>query len=103
MVFKDADTRWRRARRDIAALLRGRAVPRRHRRRSGGLGRGPAEGARRSARSLLIVVSDGCPMDGATHLANDAQLLDRHLRQVVQRHERAGRIEHLRASASAWT
>jgi cobaltochelatase CobT len=29
-------------------------------------------------------------MDSATHLANDAHCLDRHLKDVVARHERAG-------------
>jgi cobaltochelatase CobT len=89
MVFKEADTPWRRARPDIAALLRaelfregidGEAV-------DWACGR---LNARAEARRILVVISDGCPMDGATHLANDAQILDRHLRQVVMRHELAG-------------
>ncbi len=42
---------------------------------------------------MLLVVSDGSPMDGATSLANDAHYLDQHLRQVAERHERAGAIE----------
>ena len=40
-----------------------------------------------------MVVSDGSPMDSATHLANDAHYLDQHLRQVVLREEQAGGIE----------
>ncbi len=44
-------------------------------------------------RKRLVVVSDGCPMDGATNLANDAFCLDNHLKQVLQRHERAGHVE----------
>lgn len=91
-VFKDADTRWRRARLGMAALLKtdlfregidGEAV-------DWAVGRLEA---RPEARKLLVVVSDGCPMDGATNLANDAFYLDNHLKQVLQRHERAGQIE----------
>ena len=88
LVFKDADEPWRRARRGIAAMLeptlfregvdgeavvwacgRLRAQPVRHR--------------------LLLVVSDGCPMEGATQLANDDNYLDHHLRQVVAQQEAA--------------
>lgn len=91
-VFKDADTRWRRARLGIAALLKsdlfregldGEAVDWAVARLE----------ARAEARKLLLVVSDGCPMDGTTNLANDAFYLDNHLKQVLQRHERAGRVE----------
>ncbi|NDH51928.1 MAG: cobalt chelatase, partial [Betaproteobacteria bacterium] len=32
---------------------------------------------------LLLVLSDGSPMDSATSLANDAQYLDHHLRDMV--------------------
>jgi cobaltochelatase CobT len=45
-------------------------------------------GKRSEARRILLVVSDGSPMDGATHLANDAHYLDNHLQQVAQRIER---------------
>jgi len=92
IVFKDADIRWRRARLGIAALLKsdlfregidGEAVDWAVARLE----------ARPEARKLLVVVSDGCPMDGATNLANDAWYLDNHLKQVLQRHERAGRVE----------
>jgi cobaltochelatase CobT len=91
-VFKDADMRWRRARLGIAALLKadlfregidGEAVDWAVARLE----------ARPEARKLLVVVSDGCPMDGATNLANDAFYLDNHLKQVLQRHERKARVE----------
>jgi cobaltochelatase CobT len=45
---------------------------------------------RSEARRLLIVVSDGSPMDSATNLANDAHYLDQHLKDVVARAEAAG-------------
>ena len=44
-------------------------------------------------RRILLVVSDGSPMDTATNLANDAHYLDHHLRDVVQRHEAAASAE----------
>jgi len=88
-VFKDADTRWRPARAGIAALLKadlfregidGEAVEWAMRRLN----------ARSESRRLLIVVSDGSPMDSATNLANDVHYLDHHLKDVVARHEQAG-------------
>jgi cobaltochelatase CobT len=40
----------------------------------------------------LLVVSDGSPMDSATHLANDQHYLDHHLREVVLRQAQQGRV-----------
>jgi cobaltochelatase CobT len=92
LVFKAAATPWRRARPAMAALLKadlfregidGEAVDwacARLRQRPG-------------ARKLLLVISDGSPMDSATHLANDAHYLDHHLRDVVARQEQRGDIE----------
>ena len=48
--------------------------------------------ARSETRKLLMVVSDGSPMDSATNLANDAHYLDHHLRDVVQRIEARRKI-----------
>ena len=39
------------------------------------------------------MLSDGCPMDSATNLANDAHYLDHHLREVVARREQGGAVE----------
>ena len=44
--------------------------------------------ARPEARKILVVISDGSPMDGATALANDPFYLDNHLKQVVARQSR---------------
>ena len=44
-------------------------------------------------RRVLIVISDGCPMDTATGLANDPFYLDNHLKDVVARHEQQGHTE----------
>lgn len=92
LVFKDADTSWRRARRDIAALMKADLF------REGIDGEAvewacARLAARDEARRLLIVVSDGCPMDTATGLANDAHYLDQHLREVLRRQEQTGEVE----------
>ncbi len=92
MVFKDAASSWRQARPGVAALLKpdlfregidGEAV-------LWAAGRLQAHDAE---RRILIVFSDGCPMDGATRLANDALYLDHHLQDVAQRIEQQRRIE----------
>ncbi len=44
-------------------------------------------------RRILIVISDGCPMDTATNLANDKFYLDNHLKDVIARRERQGEVE----------
>ena len=49
--------------------------------------------ARGEARRLLIVVCDGCPMDGATQRANDAHYLGCHLQQVAAGIEADGVVE----------
>ncbi|MBT2322934.1 cobalt chelatase [Variovorax paradoxus] len=92
LVFKDADTPWRRARPAIAALLKGDLF------REGFDGEAvdwacARLDARVEEHKRLLVISDGSPMDSATHLANDAHYLDHHLKDVVARHEQAGRIE----------
>lgn len=92
LVFKDAEQPYGRARPAIAGLLKadlfregvdGEAV-----KWACGRMQGHPED-----RRLLLVFSDGSPMDGATHLANDAHYLDNHLADVVQRHELDGAAE----------
>lgn len=92
MVFKSADRNWRRARTDIAALLKpdlfregidGEAVDWACNRLL----------ARTETRRILIVISDGCPADSATGLANDAFYLDNHLKDVVARRTQQGGVE----------
>lgn len=46
-------------------------------------------------RKLLLIVSDGAPVDDATLAANDLGYLDRHLRTVVDEIEASGDIELL--------
>ncbi|WP_137891862.1 cobalt chelatase [Ramlibacter sp. 2FC] len=86
LVFKHADQPWRRARPGIAALLKADLF------REGIDGEAvdwacARLAARGEPRKWLVVVSDGCPMDSATQLANDAHYLDQHLREVVARRE----------------
>ncbi len=92
MVFKDAARSWRRARPDIAALLKadlyregvdGEAVDWACQRMRG----------RPEQRRVLVVISDGCPMDTATNLANDDFYLANHLKQVVAAQELRGDVE----------
>lgn len=94
LVFKNAERSWRRARPDIAALLKpdlfregidGEAVDWACERLL----------ARPENRRILIVISDGCPSDGATNLANDAYYLDNHLKSVVARRAQQGEVEVL--------
>ena len=92
MVFKDGDTNWRRARPDIAALLKADLY------REGVDGEAVDWActrmlARPERRRILLVVSDGCPMDTATNLVNDEFYLAQHLKQVVARREAQGAIE----------
>jgi cobaltochelatase CobT len=101
LIFKDANTSWRRARPGLAALLKnelfregidGEAVEwacARLRDSRDAAHDHPIE------RRILIVVSDGSPMDTATNLANDTHYLDHHLRQVVEQQESRGGIEIL--------
>lgn len=92
LVYKDAETSWRRARPHIAALLKSDLF------REGIDGEALLWARQRllqreARRRLLIVVSDGCPMDSATHQANAQDILDLHLKQVTQQIEQEGRIE----------
>jgi cobaltochelatase CobT len=101
LVFKEAARNWRRSRAGIAALLKADLF------REGIDGEAVDWACERllaqdAGRRILIVVSDGCPMDSATTLANDAHYLDRHLREVVARREREG-VSRSSASASAST
>lgn len=93
IVFKDADTTWRRARPDIAALLKTDLF------KEGADGEAVTWACRRGQhraeeRRLLFVLSDGSPMDSATNLTNDEHYLDNHLTEVVRREELAGSRIH---------
>lgn len=92
LVFKDVETPWRRSRLAIAAFLKddiyresvdGEAVSWAAMRMK----------ARPERRRLLIVVSDGSPMDSATNLVNDPAFLDHHLRDVIAREDAEGTVQ----------
>jgi cobaltochelatase CobT len=92
IVYKTADTAWRRARRSLGLLLRddlmkdnidGEALWWAHQRLT----------ARREQRKILMVISDGVPLDQATLSANPGGYLDQHLREVIRWIERRGEVE----------
>ncbi|TWC29792.1 cobaltochelatase CobT [Pseudomonas sp. SJZ079] len=92
VVYKDAETSWRRARPNIAALLKSDLF------REGIDGEALLWARQRllqrdARRRILIIVSDGCPMDSATHQANQQDILDLHLKQVARQIEQEGHIE----------
>ncbi len=92
VVYKRADERWRPARLGLAAMLRtehyregldGEAIEWAYRR----LLRRP------EGRRVLVVISDGAPMDAATANANRDGFLADHLRAVTRRIEHEGLVE----------
>ena len=92
MVFKNADQSWRRARPDITALLKADLY------REGIDGEAVDWACRRlqlrnEKKRILVVISDGCPMDSATSLANDEFYLANHLKQVVAHQELRGEVK----------
>jgi cobaltochelatase CobT len=89
IVFKAADQSWRRARLQLGALLKADLF------REGVDGEAVQWAcdrlrSLRAQRRLLLVLSDGCPMDTATLQANDDDILISHLRQVVAAQTKAG-------------
>ncbi|WP_428624673.1 cobaltochelatase CobT-related protein [Sedimenticola sp.] len=87
IIYKPADQPWRRAKNRIGLMLKpgllkenidGEALIWAYRR----LIRRP------EARKILLVISDGAPVDDATLTANPPHYLDAHLRQVIQWLER---------------
>jgi cobaltochelatase CobT len=92
LVFKDFASPYRNARHSLAALLKpelfrecvdGEAL-------RWASARLQAQDVR---RRILLVVSDGSPMDSATVLANDPHYLDRHLQATAAQLESQGQIE----------
>lgn len=92
IVYKDADTSWRRARHSIAAMLNPQHF------REGLDGEALAWAAQRlsarpESRRALVMISDGAPMDTTTLNVNDKGYLDRHLHHVAHSIETRGEIE----------
>jgi cobaltochelatase CobT len=91
LVFKSATTPWRKARSGVAVLRRLELY------REGIDGEAVDWACQRlmglsAQRRILLVISDGCPMDSATHQTNNDHYLDQHLKQVVMRYERSGSV-----------
>jgi cobaltochelatase CobT len=82
IVYKQADEPWRRARRNLGLMMRegllkenidGEALLWAHERLIG----------RIEERKILMVISDGAPVDDSTLSVNSGTYLERHLRQVI--------------------
>ena len=87
IVYKNADAPWRRARKSLGLMLRegilkenidGEALIWAHSRLL----------ARTEQRRILMVISDGAPVDDSTLSVNPGNYLERHLREVIAEIER---------------
>jgi len=92
IVYKPADAPWRRARRNLGLMLRegilkenidGEALAWAHNRLR----------ERTEQRRILMVISDGAPVDDSTLSVNPGNYLEKHLREVIHDIERLGEIE----------
>jgi cobaltochelatase CobT len=92
IVYKPADAPWRRARINLGLMMKegllkenidGEALEWAHRRLLG----------RPEARRILMVISDGAPVDDSTLSVNPANFLEKHLRDVIAMVERRGLVE----------
>ena len=94
IVYKSADMPWRRARKNLGLMLRegilkenidGEALLWAHNRLL----------ARGEQRRILMVISDGAPVDDSTLSVNPGNYLERHLRQVIEYVETRSPVELL--------
>jgi len=92
IIYKSADAPWRRAKKNLGLMMRegllkenidGEALTWAHDRLKN----------RPEARQILMVISDGSPVDDSTQSANAALYLDKHLRQVIERIETQSPVE----------
>lgn len=92
IVYKSADAPWRRARKNLGLMLRegllkenidGEGLQWAHNRLL----------ARPEQRRILMVISDGAPVDDSTLSVNPGNYLDRHLRQLIQKIEQFSPVE----------
>ena len=83
IIYKKADEPWRRARKNLGLMMRegllkenidGEALLWAHNRLI----------ARNEERRILMVISDGAPVDDSTLSVNSGTYLERHLRQVIE-------------------
>ncbi|MGL4294886.1 MAG: cobaltochelatase subunit CobT [Aestuariivirga sp.] len=82
IIYKSADMPWRRARRNLGLMMRegllkenidGEALIWAHNRLL----------ARQEQRRILMVISDGAPVDDSTLSVNSGNYLEKHLRQII--------------------
>ena len=92
IVYKSADAPWRRARRNLGLMMRegllkenidGEALIWAHHRLMG----------RPEQRKILMVISDGAPVDDSTLSVNSGHYLERHLRLVINEIETSSPVE----------
>ena len=94
IIYKSADAPWRRARPNLGLMMKegllkenidGEALEWAHRRMT----------IRTEARKILMVISDGAPVDDSTLSVNSANYLEKHLRDVISMVERRRQVELL--------
>ena len=94
IIYKRADAPWRRTRPNLGLMMKegllkenidGEALEWAHRRM----------GQRPEARKILMVISDGAPVDDSTLSVNPANYLEKHLRDVIAMIERRRAVELL--------
>ncbi|WP_019172266.1 cobaltochelatase subunit CobT [Pseudaminobacter salicylatoxidans] len=94
IIYKSADTPWRRARRNLGLMMRegllkenidGEALLWAHQRLIG----------RPEQRKILMMISDGAPVDDSTLSVNPGNYLERHLRAVIELIETRSPVELL--------
>ena len=92
IIYKGADTPWRRARNNLGLMLRkgllkenidGEALTWAYQRLS----------VRPERRKILMVISDGAPIDDSTLSANPGKFLERHLQDIIKQVEADEAVE----------
>jgi cobaltochelatase CobT len=92
IIYKSADAPWRRARKNLGLMMRegllkenidGEALDWAHRRLM----------ARPEQRRILMMISDGAPVDDSTLSVNPGNYLERHLRHVIEEIEMHSPVE----------
>jgi cobaltochelatase CobT len=92
IIYKSADAPWRRARKNLGLMMRegllkenidGEALDWAHKRLLG----------RSEQRKILMMISDGAPVDDSTLSVNPGNYLERHLRYVIEEIETRSPVE----------
>lgn len=94
IIYKAADSPWRRSKKNLGLMLKegilkenidGEAILFAYERLL----------QRPEQRRILMVISDGAPVDDSTASSNDGNYLENHLRSVIQMVEKSGAVELL--------